>query len=93
MQGLISNVDYILSKNWQKNSNWGNLIEKIETKKAKAHQQQNILVCDDEIVNRELQQKILESLGMKVEVANSGCQAFEMITKDFERYSMVFLDQ
>ena len=60
LQGLISNVDYVLPKNCRRNQTWTELIEKTRSQKGSAEpdplsqKKQRVLACDDEALNREL---------------------------------------
>lgn len=52
----------------------------------------SVLLVDDNIVNLTVGSKLLESLGVKCEVASGGRECLDKLAFDFDSYTMVLLD-
>jgi CheY-like chemotaxis protein len=50
----------------------------------------NILVAEDNEINQKLTSKVLQTMGVSVEIANTGEEAFMMATKN--QYNLIFMD-
>ena len=76
----------------------GNFYEHLEAEKAKAKDNLNfiapdaeILIVDDDKVNREVFTNMLQRLKVQIETASNGAECLEKIKH--KRYDMIFLDQ
>lgn len=54
---------------------------------------QNVLVVDDEPINRKITRSLLEELGLRVTTCANGREAFELLVETDTRFEMVFMDQ
>jgi CheY-like chemotaxis protein len=49
-----------------------------------------LLLCDDNVVNQKVSQRVLQQLGYKADVANNGLDALEMLKS--RHYDLIFMD-
>ncbi|MCL2042536.1 MAG: response regulator [Treponema sp.] len=52
----------------------------------------NLLVVDDIEINREIFMALLEGTGVLIDCAENGIEALDLITREPEKYDMVFMD-
>jgi CheY-like chemotaxis protein len=63
---------------------------RVAAERAHDHPRATVLVAEDNVVNQRVAIRMLETLGCRVEVANSGVEALKKLTS--ARYDLVFMD-